>query len=209
VLTKRTVSNGTLADAELVGLQDTVSDLILIVGINAVLVVLLGAARALLYELEPNRPDNIAWQSIYSVLIILFGQDFPDSAATDFAEQVPRHTSRCPAVHLISGTHSYLQNMPERHSSELMCLLSEQHGKQYQFLVGLTSACARQAFAVTAATLSFAGFALVLALTAQVVLEVRADANVFHMCVLLAGSTSPIHASASHSSSPSCFAKAG
>ena len=64
--------------------------------------------------------------------------------------------------------------MPERHSSVLMCLLSEQHGKQYHCMFGLTSARARQAFAVTAATLSFAGFALVLALTAQVVLEVRA-----------------------------------
>ncbi len=98
MLTKRTVSDKFLADAELVGLQDTVSDLILIVGINAVLVVLLGAARALLYELEPNRPDNIAWQSLYSVLVILFGQDFPDSAATDFAEQVTQYTSCCPAV---------------------------------------------------------------------------------------------------------------
>ena len=57
-----------------------------------------------------------------------------------------------------------------------MCLLSEQRGKQCHCTCGLTSACARQAFAVTAATLSFAGFALVLALTAQVVLEVRAYA---------------------------------
>ena len=71
-----------------------------------------------------------------------------------------------------------------------MCLLSEQHGKQC--IIGLTSACARQAFAVTAATLSFAGFALVLALTAQVVLEVRASANLFCMCTLLASSTSPV-----------------
>ena len=61
--------------------QDTVSDLILIVAINAVLVFLLGAARALLYEIEPGRPQHLLWQSLYAVLVILFGQDFPDESA--------------------------------------------------------------------------------------------------------------------------------
>ena len=40
---------------------------------------------------------------------------------------------------------------------------------------------ALQAFAVTAATLSFAGFALVLALTAQVVLEVMHHISPLHV----------------------------
>ena len=69
--------------------QDTVSDLQLIVAINAVLVFLLGAARALLYEIEPGRPQHLLWQSLYAVLVILFGQDFPDESA-DVVEQARR-----------------------------------------------------------------------------------------------------------------------
>ena len=65
------------------------SDLQLIVAINAVLVFLLGAARALLYEIEPGRPQHLVWQSLYAVLVILFGQDFPDESA-DVVEQARR-----------------------------------------------------------------------------------------------------------------------
>lgn len=65
------------------------SDLQLIVAINAVLVFLLGAARALLYEIEPGRPQHLLWQSLYAVLAILFGQDFPDESA-DVIEQACR-----------------------------------------------------------------------------------------------------------------------
>ena len=74
--------------------QDTVSDLQLIVAINAVLVFLLGAARALLYEISPGRPQHLLWQSLYAVLVILFGQDFPDESA-DVFEQARRLVQCC------------------------------------------------------------------------------------------------------------------
>ncbi len=70
------------------------SDLQLIVAINAVLVVLLALSRFVLWELEPARPDNLFWESLYAVLVITFGQDFPDGAAA-FGEQARLASAVC------------------------------------------------------------------------------------------------------------------